>query len=282
MMSRGFPVTGSRMVVVIPAGPNDIAVDTLQSVLHYADPELVIVIDDTHGRGINFSHDKIVTLPAVAHGGQGELWVNLATAFRYAVESIQFDVLLRLDTDALLLGLGLAEAAATKFKQNPDVGALGAYRFSCDGGARDWTPARRILMAETGLRGLRYQSCRRILRALITSAPGYILGEHALGGAVIYRGEMIREMHRRDLLDFPALANSNLGEDHIFGLITVAAGYRTDDFSQPGDPMAVRWKGLPSAPSELLKARKLVTHSIRSWDGMSEQEIREYFIAARS
>jgi hypothetical protein len=202
-------------------------------------------------------------------------------AFSYAIENAQFDVLLRLDTDALLLGPGLAEAAAAQFHAKADVGALGAYRIGPDGGIRDWTSARRLVRAHTGLRGLRYLSCRRTLRGLVASAPGYVLGEHALGGAVIYRGEMLREIYRRGLLKFPELANSRLGEDHIFGLITVASGYRTDDFSKPGDPMAARWKGLPFSPDELLKSGKLVTHSIRSWNGMSEQEIRDHFAEVR-
>lgn len=274
-------MAGSKLVVVIPAGPGDTAIDTIESVLCFSNPELIVVIDDTNGRGVGFAQQEIITLPSIAHGGYGELWVNLAMAFSHVVKCVQFDVLLRLDTDALLLGPGLAEAAAGRFLQNPDVGALGAYRFSPDGNVRDWTPARKIFEAETGIRGLRNPSCRRTLRSLIASAQGYTSGEHALGGAVIYRGETVREMHRRGLLDLPMLVNSRLGEDHIFGLITVAAGYRTDDFSRPQDPMAVRWKGLPFAPDELLKAGKLVTHSIRSWGGLSEQEIRSYFAAAR-
>ena len=45
--------------------------------------------------------------------------------------------------------------------------------------------------------------------------------------------------------------------------------------------MAVQWKGLPSAPEDLLRAEKLVTHSVRSWGEMSEQEIRGYFATVR-
>ena len=271
-----------RVVVVIPAGPGATATDTLQSVFRYADPELVVVIDDTRGRGINFRREKVVVMPAVAHGGQGELWVNLAQAFRYLAGNSQFDILLRIDTDALLLGSGLAAAAAAKFHENPKVGVLGACRFGCDGAARDWTPARKIFRAETGPRGLRHPALRRTLRGLLAAASGYTLGEHALGGAVLYRGEAVRAMRRQGLLDFPEFVDSRLGEDHIFGLIAAVAGYRTDDFSRPGDPMAVRWKGLPLSPEALLKKGKLVTHSIRSWDGMSEQEIRDYFAATRS
>lgn len=278
---KGCKLTDLKLVVVIPAGPRDTAVDTLESVFRYADPELVIVIDDTKGAGINFSHEKMLVLPSIGHGILGGLYLNLAMAYRYVIENVQFNMLLRLDTDALLLGDGLAQAAMSRFESNPKVGALGAYHLGPDGQNRDWTPARKALDAERGIRGLRHPSCRRALQTLIASAPGYIPGEHALAAAVVYRGQAINEMYRRGLLNLDGLASSRLGDDHIFGLITVAAGYCTADFSGPADPMAVKWKGLPSAPEDLLKAGKLVTHSIRSWGEMSEREIRDYFATAR-
>ena len=278
---KGRKLADLKLVVVIPAGPRDTPVDTLDSVFRYARPELVIVIDDTKGAGINFSHEKLIILPSIGHDIFGGLYLNLAMAYRYAVENVQFDMLLRLDTDALLLGDGLAQAAMSRFESNPKVGALGAYRLGPDGRHRDWKPARKALDAEIGIRGLRHPSCQRTLRTLVASAPGYILGEHALAAAVVYRGQAINEMYRRGLLNLEGLASSRLGDDHIFGLLTVAAGYCTDDFSGPEDPMAVKWKGLPSAPEDLLKAGKLVTHSVRSWGEMPEREIRDYFAAAR-
>jgi hypothetical protein len=278
---KGSELADLKLVVVIPAGPRDTPVDTLESVFRYADPELVVVIDDTKGNGINFSHENVIILPSVAHDIFGGLYLNLAMAYRYVVEHVQFDMLLRLDTDALLLGDGLAQAAMSRFEDNPKVGALGAYRLGPDGRKRDWKPARKALDAEMGIRGLRHPAGRRTLRTLVASAPGYIRGEHALAAAVVYRGQAITEMYSRGLLDLEGLTSSRLGDDHIFGLLTVAAGYCTDDFGGPEGPMAVQWKGLPSAPEDLLKAGKLVTHSVRSWGEMSEQEIRDHFAKAR-
>ncbi len=276
-------MTECRMVVVVPAGPRDDAADTVRSVLCYTDSELVVVIDDTQGRGIGVEDPRVavLSLPDSFPGGFGGLWVKLAAAFRYAVEHADFDVLLRLDTDALILGPGIAEAAAGRFARDPTVGALGAYRVGPDGRARDWAPARKMLRAELGLRGLRHPAVRRRARALIAAAPEYVPGEHALGGAVLFRGDTVREMYRRGMLDYPELGHSLLGEDHLFGLLTVATGYRIDDFSGPEDPLAVRWKGLPAAPAELLAAGKLITHSVRSFQDMPEAEIREFFAANR-
>lgn len=275
---------GSKLAVVVPAGPKDDAADTLRSVLTYTNPELLLVIDDTHGRGIGLDDPRVVifTPPASPPGLYGGLWVKLAAAFRYAAEHADFDVLLRLDTDALMLGPGVAEAAAERFGRDAGIGALGAYRLGPDGNQRDWTPARKMMLAELGLRGLRHRAARRTIRRLVASAPGYIPGEHPLGAAVVYRGGMVREWNRHGMLGYPELGHCRLGEDHLFGLLTVAAGYKIADFSGPADPMALRWQGLPAAPADLLADGKLITHSVRYWADMGEPEIRRFFAAHRA
>ena len=35
-------------------------------------------------------------------------------------------------------------------------------------------------------------------------------------------------------------------------LLTIAAGFRIGDFGGPADPLALRWRGLPAHPAELL------------------------------
>ena len=52
------------------------------------------------------------------------------------------------------------------------------------------------------------------------------------------------------------------------GLLTVAAGYRIADFGGPGDPTAMRWRGLPAHPHDLLSNQKLLTHSVRFWGSL--------------
>jgi hypothetical protein len=45
--------------------------------------------------------------------------------------------------------------------------------------------------------------------------------------------------------------------------------------------MALRWKDLPAHPKDLLDRKKLIVHSVRSWDTLDEPEIRGIFRAAR-
>ncbi len=42
------------------------------------------------------------------------------------------------------------------------------------------------------------------------------------------------------------------------GLLAVAAGYRIADFGGLGDPTAIRWRGLPAHPHDLLSNQELI------------------------
>ncbi|MQY02886.1 hypothetical protein ACRB68_09210 [Actinomadura sp. RB68] len=280
------------MAVVVPAGPADDAVDTVASVLTYLeDPVLVLVIDDTRGRRPEMARlrglgapVRVMDPPPAPKGTYGGLWLKLAAALRHAVERAEFDMLLRLDADALLLGPGIERAAGERFAADPAVGMLGSYRVGPDGGGRDWSYAARVLRRECGWRGLTRPRMRRTLRAVMAEArtAGYTPGEHALGAACIYRADLLHALYRRGRLDLPDLAASRAGEDHLFGLLTLAAGYRIGDFSGPGDPMALRWRGLPAAPEQLVAEGRLVTHSVRSYRDLDERQIREYFATRRA
>lgn len=65
-------------------------------------------------------------------------------------------------------------------------------------------------------------------------------------------------------------------------LLTLAAGYQIYDFGGPADPLALRWRGLPAHPDDLLANGKLVIHSVRSWGNLAEKEIRDIFKQARA
>lgn len=282
-------IARGSLAVVVPAGPGDDVEDTLRSVLHYAGaPRSVIVVDDTGGgcAGLEaLSPDvHVIPAPAGAVGAQGGLWVKLAAGYRHALAVASFDVLLRLDADALVIGPGLEDLARARFAAEPGLGMLGSYRHDMTGAVRDWSPAARALGAACGLRGLRRPALRRMLRRLRDEAlaNGYLAGEHPLGGAYLHSAAAVRAIAARGWLDLPGLAASDLGEDHLFALLTVAAGFTIADFGGPRDPMALRWRGLPASPADLLARNKLVTHSVRYWDDLDERSIRAAFAARRA
>lgn len=282
-----------RIGIILPVGPNDgqAALDTLDSALHYAGASrIVVVVDDTGGHD-NFAQraevmsEEIAVIPAPprAPGGYGGLWVKIAAAYLWMLERFAPEVILRFDVDALLIGAGLADRAIGKFAEDPKVGLIGSYKIAADGAAREWSWGARMLRIESGLLGFRYPGMRASQRKLLEMARpnGYIYGEHALGGGYIHSLKLADEIYARGWWDIPSLAPSRLGEDMIMGLLTVAAGYRTADFGRPEDPMAMRWRGLPAHPAELLTKGKLLTHSVRFWGEMQEPEIREIFREAR-
>jgi hypothetical protein len=283
-----------RIAVVLPVGPLDVegAFDTLASALYYLDDSKIIVTVDDTGKNTGFGKraqemsSDIVALraPSRAPGGDGGLWVKIAAGYQWVLDRYQPDIILRLDADALIIGTGIEDRAAGEFARDPGAGLLGSYRVCPDGTQRDWSWAARRLQIETGGRGLRYPARRLRLRrfAALARKNGYTAGEHALGGSYIHSYHAAQAMHARGWFGETSFATSKLGEDHIMGLVTVAAGYRIADFGGPDDPMSLEWKHLPAHPDDLLAEKKLVTHSVRSWDNLKEAEIRRIFRDARS
>jgi hypothetical protein len=280
-----------RIAVIIPAGPRDDVLDTLASVVHYTDPSRAILVVDDEALSKNQTRTcdlapeiAVIDAPRRAPGTQGGLWVKLAAGYRWILERYEPQMVLRLDADALLLGRGLEAAVERVLMSSPKVGLLGSYRIGPDGGVRDFSPAAHQLHADSGFRGLRHPKCRSSLRHYLRLAQmhGYVDGESALGGAYIHSYEAASCIYRNGWFSQPCLAKSKLGEDHIMALLTVAAGFQIADFGGPAGPMALKWRGLPAHPREILAAGKLVTHSVRSWQDLTEREIRGIFAQART
>ena len=281
-----------RIAIIVPAGPRENVLDTLASVVHYTDPSRVIVVIDDDPALVTVSHriqnlsEHIVirSAPEGAPGGYGGLFVKVASGYKWVLENYEPQIILRLDTDALLIGYGIESFAERIFAEDPQAGMLGSYKIGPDGRWRDFSWAARKLRAEAGIRGLIYPRRHAHLRRYLALARehGYIDGENALGGAYIHSYNAANRMYLNGSFNQPWLAASELGEDHIMALLTRAAGYKICDFGGPDDPMALRWQGLPAAPADLLAKGKLVIHSVRHWGDLAEDEIRRIFEQARA
>jgi hypothetical protein len=280
-----------RIAVLIPAGPRDDALDTLASVVHYTDPSRVIVVIDDSGKHLARNNQiarlssDIVVLPAVPArpGKSGGLWWKQAAGYRWILEHYQPGVILRLDADALFIGHGLEAEAEQVFASDPTIGLLGSYRVGPDGGIRTFTLARRRLRAETGVRGLLKPKRRASLRGYhaLARSHGYVDGENTLGAASILSYAAVKAIYDKGWFGDQMLATSSLDDDHLLALVTVAAGFRLADFGDPDGPLAVRMYTLPDHPAELLAAGKVVVHSVRSWQDLTEPDIREFFAKSR-
>ncbi len=278
-------------VVVIPVGPDtDISFlnDTLRSVFEHCRPDSKVSIVDNTRNGLDDA--------AIHRGGEihfircegdpranplyGGLCFNLSKAWRVVLDTHDFEAVLRLDDDALLIGSGADEEAIAFFARNPDVGCLGSYRITCTGFERDFTPARQILRSEASVIGALKSPRRcRFLRHLrkLARQNGYEEGEHCLGAATFYSKACLERFGHLGFLERPELRNSSLGEDHIFGMMVRAAGFRMDDFATAGRPMGLAWKGLPASPAILLGMGKKIVHSVKSFDDLDQRAVRAEF-----
>lgn len=280
------------LAVIIPTSSRDDVSDAIASVVHYtASSRIIVVVDDA---GISSDHASsiialsrgivIISAPPKAPGGHGGLWVKLAAGYSWILERYEPQIILRMDADALIIGKGLEEQANQIFNSDTRIGLLGSYRIGPDGQARDFSWAAHQLRVETGISGLRYPRRRSTLRSWLSLARrhGYIDGGSVLGGAYIHRYQAAADIYNSGWFAKPWLASSKLGEDHIMSLLTMAAGYQIYDFGGPTGPMALKWRGLPAHPKELLATGKLITHSVRYWQELGEQEVRKIFSEART
>ncbi len=285
-----------KLVVVIPVGPNlryDFIVDTLESIRYYTQTDYKVIIVDDSGSdvGAMLQRDD-PTLDVVRTLGRqgicGGLYLGTSLGFQHALERYDFAVLLRLDSDALIIGPHAEDDAIAFFRDHPEVGLLGSYRLGCDGGQRDFTPPRRQLQRELSLWHFltkpHHRSHARFLRDTVRTAVshGYEFGEHCLAAATFYSAACVKALSDGDLLGRQALKTSRLGDDHLFGLLVIASGSKMADFATGDLPIAVSWRGLPLSPDELLRRKKKITHSTRFWNDLNEEQIREFFRSVRN
>jgi len=305
-----------KLLVVIPVGPEsriEFVKDTVGSVLHFTQASRhILLVDNT---GVNacaplgdLSPDIKILVTPETFGKGTELYLTGSYAYQYALDHYEFEVILRLDTDALVIGKYPELDAIQTFACFPEFGALGSYLIDCNGEPREfWAIGNRVQNEQSffpvrsffnywhglpicpNFRGIRLHLFKKftrtnfrgflLLRKLYKDAiaSGYNPGEHFMGGAVFFSYDCIRRLDQAGLLYRLELRWSTLSDDHLLSLMLIATGMKIGDFSTGDLPMGIRWKGLPCSPAELLSRNKKVTHSTKFWQNMSEVEIRDYF-----
>lgn len=279
-----------RLAVVIPVGPTshtplEHVFDTLDSVLHFTTANRGIVVVDNSGEAladaIHTRFPEVIVIPSPqAYGLSGGLFKALSLGFLYAQTLWDFDILLRMDTDALLIGPALEVDALDYLAAHPRVGLFGTYRIGASGEVSEYSWPEQQLRHETSALGHLHDWERaRMLNNLVRQAQahGYVSGEHVLGGGYLLSPRAVRMLNRNGWLLREELFRSKLQEDHLLGLLIRAGGLELGDFGGPDQPIAVRWRGLPLAPQELVERGKKLVHSTRFWQGKDERDIRAYF-----
>ena len=284
-----------KLVVLIPVGPTEkpeYVRDTIESIVCFTTPSRKIIVSDNTGQ--NSCENLKNLFPGITvlrmpqnYGKYGELYLSVSMGLEFVHRNYDFDVLLGMDADALIIGPNPEEEAVDFFRHNPEIGIIGSYKIDCNGDPRDFTRPRRQLIKETRLFSLLKQPTHlrgvMFLRKMVKKGKknGYELGEHCMGGAYFASREFVSKLYQHNLLSRKEIHWSGLSVDHIFGLFIYAVGLKHGDFSTGTLPMGLRWRGLPCSPQELLVKGKKVTHSTRRYESMDEAEIRSFFREAR-
>ena len=290
-MLKTQPKKSVKLAIVMPLGPNDHLIDTVKSIQAYTSPSrVIIVVDDTKKTETPETLQKLgkdvhVIKADNYPGGWGGLYIKIAQGYRYAYENFNFEVMLRIDADALVIGKNPEDDAIQYFAEYPNVGKIGSYKFDCNGNKRDFSVPAHGMKRESGfILGFYRPAVRRALRKALKPAlsNGYEYAEHCLGGAYFHSADCVKLLYEQGWLTETGVAKSKLGEDQLFSLFTRATGYELGDFATGGYPLGISWIGLPCSPEELIKRKKKITHSVRSWKDMDETAIRSFFAKQRA
>ena len=275
-------------VVVIPLGPSEPVehiLDTLDSIQRFLSPDTKVILVDNSRKGTGNIVQQAFPDADVIHGTRqgmfAHLFLNICQGTAHAYEHYCFRVLLRMDTDALIIGeLPDVEASAV-FEQRPDVGQLGVFKTDYHGRPMRWWPIN-LSMALQALNPLSWIwpawngfAFRQLLvRAM---RRGYPIGSHVYGGGFFLSYACVERLYRAGILTDERLDNLRLAEDHITTVSVVSVGLDAADFASGDRPCAQAWRGLPAAPDELLAKGKKVVHSVRFWGDMKEADVRAVF-----
>lgn len=302
-------MASTKCLILVPLGPNfplAFVQDTINSFNHYMpaeDCEIWLMDDTCQITGVTSSDiplryvrsDEVFPWPSRAGiwNTYGPLSLKLLRTMAAARTEFDFDLVLRIDTDAIVTGPSPHLDAASQFAADPQIAIIGALTKRGDG--TDKTVAMRAagekLTIEMGLRRMVIDlvkrhvpvSRTRQLRWLGRSARRnvhYTMGDTCTGGAVFISRKAVDRFLALGFHEMSGLRYSSCPEDWIFGLFSAAAGMRlSDDQSQT---MSINWRGLPCPPEEVVERGVKVFHPVKLDDPDAQGRIRGVFEGLRA
>lgn len=282
-----------NIIVVIPVGPNtniDFLKDTIESINYYLETIFKIVLCDDSQQGLGNHIQKFfpeinVYTTVKSSGVFGGLYITLSEVYKYILLQYKFDFILKMDTDALMIGKNPQIETQAFFNQNSKVGMAGLYSSglkSTDffGNEIDNSWVRNQLIKETcTFNLLRRPLANWALRKVFLKAikNGYEVGENVFGGAYFLTPACLIKLKEAGFLPLNNLKKVILGEDHIFSILIKIVGLNLGDLASGNLPFACGWNVLPAPPEILLEKSKKIIHSTRNFRDLREKEIRNFF-----
>jgi glycosyltransferase involved in cell wall biosynthesis len=289
--------------IIIPCGPGKESVlDTADSIDHYCpEPHNVVFVDDytTDGTYEALQAAKRPNWHIIRdkkRNGFLNLHKMLCAGYRYAYNNFPGCLVLKLDSDALMIRSGIITDALEYMKTNPDIGLFGVYKIDYNK-PRDFTMHKRQMDRASspwrqiiGLRPL----WTKLLR--VAESKGYKRGENVFGGGYFITWPCLDAMNKSGYLDppdswygpvtefclktfqnilrrnLPYSWHSRLAEDVYFSMAAVAAGYKLGHFAVPTAPICLEWRGLPYPAKEMWSQGYKLVHSVDKGPNTSANE----------
>jgi len=284
--------------------PAEFVQDTLDSVIAHMPAEecAICLLDNTPDgafedcstgavRRFYVRRAEVYPFADVPQSPLGPLWLEQMRILADLRTRYDFEIVLRLDTDALVTGHAPHRDIIVAARQNPDVGIFGAFTVRGDGKDKsaDMKKVGRMLLSEMSiwrkrrkiLRNLRYGLRALTLKRLYRKARrhGYEAGFTVTGGAAFITRGVVDRWAEMSMKAKSSIRYSELTDDVLFGLSVYAAGYRLAE--APAGIMGVNWVGLPFDPPEITRRGIKVIHSVKAADLAAQSEIRAHFKAVR-
>lgn len=303
MKGAGRQANFKRLAILLPVGPREplhFVTDTLDSIAFHIGPEqsTVWIVDDTRKPDLcravkNRAGIELVQSLDLRHErasnrqNYGPLIANEIHALHRIRSAMTFDILLKMDVDALVTGDHPERNIADFFARHPRVGIVGAHRIRGDGSDKTHAIALKSRQLRTeqsfSRRFFRRLPHARYLHRLTARARrhGYVDGDTVTGGAYAMPYACAMAICQLDLEKTLSLRFSQLSEDTLMALCASACGFQLGDMPSSQNIFSVNWRGLPMPVDRVLKTGMKILHPVRGDASMPEADVRKFFQQAR-
>lgn len=293
-----------KLLFFMPVGPRarlEFVLDTLTSCRYHYPSCGLLLLDDTgelHLREIisqTFSDITIYLLKSQpnldkAYNSKGLLWAKTSECWLWAIQHLDFDFLIRIDDDSLIIKPGL-EQELYSASSNIKTGALGQFRLMPDGKAvnNSW-PRQRFELEMNWAWVVQSRPRKQILarlRWMITlrflvyfaHLNDWALGEHITGGCIVLPRRTLAVFKRKHYLQLGAkmLRTSELGDDHLISMLVYAAGMKCCCIGSPTGSVGYRIDRLPVPLHDVPHSTFKIIHSVRT-DGIYKERYIRVFL----
>jgi hypothetical protein len=293
--TRSMTASGMRIAVIMPVGVGETETrrfkDTADSLLanEPAVRWLVVLDDAPSERDLvsqirNAQAEVVVLRSSLNHNirdRESRITAGVLTSLRWAADNTDCDVVMKIDTDALVISSFAADIGAALADET--IGMLGSYDEDPNGARRSFdVVAPSVKRAANVLHPLqlrvivRARRARRFIRE--SRSAGYEWGEHVLGCAVAIPRRTLVSLRADGSLDDPeAFTGTRLYDDPVLAILVRRGGYRIAGHVHEHGGFGVSWRGLPDTPERLTARGFSIIHSVKNDKRLTEDEIRSFF-----